>query len=107
QNKIMVIGNLADPITPFISAKAVADGLGDSAVLLKHNGYGHTSLYMHSNCTVAATSKYFTTGELPSTGTVCESLLCSNAIMDISDISVVLHALGRSIILSRRKLAVS
>ncbi|CAE6492002.1 unnamed protein product, partial [Rhizoctonia solani] len=73
QNKILVIGNLADPITPFISAKAVVDGLGDSAVLLKHNGYGHTSLYMHSNCTVAATSKYFTTGELPLAGTVCET----------------------------------
>ncbi|CAE6414083.1 unnamed protein product [Rhizoctonia solani] len=73
QNKIMVIGNLADPITPFTSAKAVADALGNSAVLLKHNGYGHTSLYMHSNCTVAATSKYFTTGELPQTGTVCET----------------------------------
>ncbi|KAH7335772.1 TAP-like protein-domain-containing protein [Rhizoctonia solani] len=73
KSKIMVIGNLADPITPFISAKAVADGLGDSAVLLKHNGYGHTSLYMHSNCTVAATSKYFITGELPPTGTVCET----------------------------------
>ncbi|KAG8727613.1 hypothetical protein FRC11_012814, partial [Ceratobasidium sp. 423] len=72
KNKIMVFGNLADPITPFISAKAVADALGDSAVLLKHNGYGHTSLYMHSNCTVAATSKYFTSGELPPTGTVCE-----------------------------------
>ncbi|ELU45231.1 TAP-like domain-containing protein [Rhizoctonia solani AG-1 IA] len=40
QNKIMVIGNLYDPITPFASAKAVAEGLGDSAVLLKHNGYG-------------------------------------------------------------------
>ncbi|KAJ1300403.1 hypothetical protein OPQ81_005222 [Rhizoctonia solani] len=73
KNKIMVIGNLADPITPFTSAKAVADALGDSAVLLKHNGYGHTSLYMHSNCTVAATSKYFMTGELPPKGTVCET----------------------------------
>ncbi|CAE6463673.1 unnamed protein product [Rhizoctonia solani] len=73
QNKIMVIGNLYDPITPFISAKAVAEALGDSAILLKHNGYGHTSLYMHSNCTIAATSKYFTTGELPPTGTVCET----------------------------------
>ncbi|CAE6502965.1 unnamed protein product [Rhizoctonia solani] len=49
QNEVLVIGNLADPITPFISAQAVADGLGDSAVLLKHNGYGHTSLSMHSN----------------------------------------------------------
>ncbi|CAE6498727.1 unnamed protein product, partial [Rhizoctonia solani] len=73
KNKIMVIGNLADPITPFVSAKAVADALGDSAVLLKHNGYGHTSLYMHSNCTVAATSNYFISGELPSAGTVCET----------------------------------
>ncbi|CAE6498743.1 unnamed protein product [Rhizoctonia solani] len=73
KNKIMVIGNLADPTTPFVSAKAVADALGDSAVLLKHNGYGHTSLYMHSNCTVAATRKYFTSGGLPSAGTVCET----------------------------------
>ncbi|CAE6378531.1 unnamed protein product [Rhizoctonia solani] len=73
QNKIMVIGNLYDPITPFISAKVVADALGNSAVLLKHNGYGHTSLYMHSSCTVAATSKYFITGELPPTETVCET----------------------------------
>ncbi|KAF8750769.1 MEROPS serine peptidase family S33 [Rhizoctonia solani] len=73
QNKIMVIGNLYDPITPFASAKAVAEGLGDSAVLLKHNGYGHTSLFMHSSCTVAATSNYFTAGELPPAGTVCET----------------------------------
>ncbi|KAH7335773.1 TAP-like protein-domain-containing protein [Rhizoctonia solani] len=73
KNKIIVIGNLADPVTPFGNAKAVAEALGDSAVLLKHNGYGHTSLYMHSNCTLAATSKYFTTGELPPNGTVCET----------------------------------
>jgi hypothetical protein len=37
---ISIVGNLYDPITPFISAKAVADALGNSAVLLKHNGYG-------------------------------------------------------------------
>ncbi|KAG8761909.1 hypothetical protein FRC11_012319 [Ceratobasidium sp. 423] len=73
KNKIIVIGNLADPTTPFVSAEAVADALGDSAVLLKHNGYGHTSIVMHSNCTVTATNKYFTSGELPPAGTVCET----------------------------------
>ncbi|KAF8598570.1 hypothetical protein BDV93DRAFT_609757 [Ceratobasidium sp. AG-I] len=72
-NKILVIGNLADPITPYISAKRVADALGDSAVLIKHLGYGHTSLVMNSNCTVAATVKYFTKGEAPSSNLVCET----------------------------------
>ncbi|EUC55050.1 hydrolase, putative [Rhizoctonia solani AG-3 Rhs1AP] len=72
RNRIMVIGNSVDPITPFGNAKAVAEALGSSAVLLKHNGYGHASIYMHSSCTVAATSKYFITGELPPKGTVCE-----------------------------------
>lgn len=72
RNKIVVIGNLDDPVTPFISAKHVADALGDSAVLLKHNGYGHTSIFMRSGCTLAATAKYFTTGEHPAPGTVCE-----------------------------------
>ncbi|CAE7136267.1 unnamed protein product [Rhizoctonia solani] len=73
ENKIIVIGNLYDPVTPFGNAKLVAEALGDSAVLLKHNGYGHTSLVMHSSCTLAATRKYFTTGELPAAGTVCET----------------------------------
>ncbi|KAG8696109.1 hypothetical protein FRC08_007355 [Ceratobasidium sp. 394] len=39
-NTILVIGNLADPITPFISAKRVANAFGESAALIKHNGYG-------------------------------------------------------------------
>ncbi|CAE6402210.1 unnamed protein product [Rhizoctonia solani] len=73
RNKIMVIGNSVDPIAPFGNAKAVAEALGSSAALLKHNGYGHTSIYMHSSCTVAATNKYFITGELPPNGTVCET----------------------------------
>jgi hypothetical protein len=34
------IGNEADPITPLISAERVAGALGDSAVLIKHMGYG-------------------------------------------------------------------
>ncbi|CAE6440885.1 unnamed protein product [Rhizoctonia solani] len=48
-NPILVIGNEADPVTPYISAKKVADRLGDSAILIQQDDYGHTSLAMHSN----------------------------------------------------------
>ncbi|QRW02523.1 Abhydrolase domain-containing protein [Ceratobasidium sp. AG-Ba] len=72
-NKIIVIGNLADPITPYVSAKRVADALGNSAALIKQNGYGHTSLFMHSDCTVNATVKYFLDGVAPSEFLECET----------------------------------
>jgi hypothetical protein len=40
-NKILVIGNKGDPITPLASAKKVAELLGPgSAVLLERDGYG-------------------------------------------------------------------
>lgn len=34
------IGNEADPVTPYISAKRVADALGDSAILIEQDDYG-------------------------------------------------------------------
>lgn len=37
---ILVIGNKADPITPFKDAKSVADMLGDSAILIEQDGFG-------------------------------------------------------------------
>ncbi|KAG9085836.1 hypothetical protein FRC06_003432 [Ceratobasidium sp. 370] len=39
-NPILVIGNEADPITPFKNAKRVADALGESAVLIEQDDYG-------------------------------------------------------------------
>lgn len=40
-NKILIIGNKADPITPLGSAKQLAELLGPkSAVLLERDGYG-------------------------------------------------------------------
>ncbi|KAG9124513.1 hypothetical protein FRC07_011335 [Ceratobasidium sp. 392] len=49
KNTILVIGNEADPITPFRSAQSVAHALGDSARLVQQDDYGHTSLAMHSD----------------------------------------------------------
>ena len=40
-NKVLVIGNKGDPITPLASAKKLASLLGaKSAVLLERDGYG-------------------------------------------------------------------
>ncbi|KAH7344213.1 Alpha/Beta hydrolase protein [Rhizoctonia solani] len=70
-NPILVIGNEADPVTPFISAKNVADALGDSAILIEQDDYGHSSLAMHSACTISALQDYFVNNKLPSEDKLC------------------------------------
>jgi hypothetical protein len=45
--------------------------MGRSAVLLTHDGYGHTSFGQFSRCTLAAVARYLVRGSLPSPGTVC------------------------------------
>ncbi|KAG9122808.1 hypothetical protein FRC07_000644 [Ceratobasidium sp. 392] len=68
---ILVIGNEADPVTPFVSAKSVADALGDSAILIEQDDYGHASTAMHSDCTFAAIFAYFVNGMLPASDKFC------------------------------------
>ncbi|KAG8717828.1 hypothetical protein FRC08_006557 [Ceratobasidium sp. 394] len=70
-NPILVIGNEADPITPYKNAKSVADALGESAVLIEQDDYGHVSLAMKSNCTFAALNNYFLDNQLPSADQFC------------------------------------
>ncbi|CAE6461451.1 unnamed protein product [Rhizoctonia solani] len=70
-NPILVIGNEADPVTPYIVAKKVADALGDSAILIQQDDYGHTSLAMHSDCTISALQDYFVDNKLPSQDILC------------------------------------
>ncbi|KAI5892383.1 alpha/beta-hydrolase [Schizophyllum commune H4-8] len=64
-NKILVIGNQADPVTPFRNAKQVADQLGESAVLIEQSGYGHGSIAEYSNCTMSILQSYFESGKTP------------------------------------------
>ncbi|KAL1714504.1 Alpha/Beta hydrolase protein [Schizophyllum commune] len=64
-NKILVIGNQADPVTPFRNAKQVADQLGESAVLIEQSGYGHGSIAEYSNCTMDIVQSYFESGKTP------------------------------------------
>ncbi|CUA77042.1 similar to GF20795 [Rhizoctonia solani] len=73
-NTILVIGNTADPVTPYKNAKWVADTLGCSAVLIEQGGYGHVSRRMPSNCTISAVQKYLVHNELPEQDTLfCET----------------------------------
>ncbi|CAE6457439.1 unnamed protein product [Rhizoctonia solani] len=72
-NPILVIGNKADPVTPFVSAKKVADALGDWAFLIQQDKYGHTSFAMHSNCTITALEQYFIHNKLSTRELHCET----------------------------------
>jgi hypothetical protein len=67
---ILVVGNTADPATPYQDAVAMSHDLAD-ARLLTVDGYGHTALANPSSCVAAAEDSYFVTGTLPPPGTVC------------------------------------
>ncbi|CEL63020.1 Carboxylesterase B OS=Mycobacterium tuberculosis GN=caeB PE=3 SV=1 [Rhizoctonia solani AG-1 IB] len=70
-NPILVIGTEGDPVTPLASAKKVADALGDSAILIEQDDYGHLSIAMHSNCTISALQDYFVNNKLPGQDKLC------------------------------------
>ncbi|KAF8319323.1 hypothetical protein DL93DRAFT_2225266 [Clavulina sp. PMI_390] len=71
--KVLVIANQGDPITPKGGAELVASMLGNSSAFLLRDGYGHTSLGEASTCTSAVISQYFTNGTTPALGTVCST----------------------------------
>ncbi|KAG8736013.1 hypothetical protein FRC10_009886 [Ceratobasidium sp. 414] len=65
-NKIIVIGNEADPSTPFLSAKSVADALGDSAILIEQDDFGTNQvLFPGSGITKNTLSALAATSEAP------------------------------------------
>ncbi len=72
KNPILVIGTTFDPATPYANARRVAHLLGN-AVLLTHDGYGHTSEADPSACVVRATSAYLVQLITPPKRTVCRS----------------------------------
>jgi hypothetical protein len=67
-----VVGTRADPRTPYPGARAVAGLLGN-AVLLTHDGYGHTTTVDRSACVIARMGDYLTGLTTPPPGTVCPS----------------------------------
>ncbi|KAL1864612.1 hypothetical protein Daus18300_007629 [Diaporthe australafricana] len=68
---ILYVANMADNITPLVSARNNSAGFEDSVVLVQ-NSYGHTSLAAPSVCTAKVIRAYFQAGTLPRDGTACE-----------------------------------
>ncbi|KAF8320850.1 hypothetical protein DL93DRAFT_2216208 [Clavulina sp. PMI_390] len=69
--KVLIIANQGDPVTPRASAELVAGMLGNSSAFLLRDGYGHTSLGENSTCTSAVITQFFNNGTTPALGTVC------------------------------------
>ncbi len=70
ENPVLVLNNRFDPATPLHNAQATAAELGDGRVLVV-DGYGHTSLDVHSACATAAVVRYLTDLAVPAAGTSC------------------------------------
>ncbi|KAI1505989.1 Alpha/Beta hydrolase protein [Biscogniauxia marginata] len=68
---ILYVANIADNITPLVSARNNSEGFPGSVVLVQ-NSYGHTSLSAASTCTAGYIHSYFQNGTLPAPSTSCE-----------------------------------
>jgi pimeloyl-ACP methyl ester carboxylesterase len=69
-NPVLVVGTTFDHATPYASAVAMSELLGD-ARLLTLDGYGHTALLNPSACVMAYQDDYYIHGTLPPPGTRC------------------------------------
>ncbi|KAI0369591.1 alpha/beta-hydrolase [Pilatotrama ljubarskyi] len=71
-NRILVVNNVLDPITPLSNAEVLAGLLGDDARLVVQRGFGHTTLQSPSRCLNEIFLAYLTNGTLPEGNeTVC------------------------------------
>jgi pimeloyl-ACP methyl ester carboxylesterase len=68
--KVLVIGNLHDPATPYQGAKDLAATMGN-ARLLSWDGQGHTSYLEGSSCADGYVNQYLVHQTLPPAGEVC------------------------------------
>jgi hypothetical protein len=71
-NRIVVMGNVKDPVTPYESAQKVYEMLGEnSAALVKTMSYGHAFSSQASTCNLKVIRDYYVDGVLPEKGKTC------------------------------------
>jgi pimeloyl-ACP methyl ester carboxylesterase len=68
--KVLVVGNLHDPATPYQGAIDLAKTMGNAA-LLSWNGEGHTSYLKGSSCIDNYVNNFLVRGALPPANTTC------------------------------------
>ena len=68
--KVLVIGNLHDPATPYQGAKDLTTTMGN-AELLSWDGEGHTSYLQGSSCVDNYVNAYLVSATLPPANTTC------------------------------------
>ncbi|KAI0350508.1 alpha/beta-hydrolase [Trametes cingulata] len=72
-NKILVVSNVFDPVTPLSNAEVLAGLLGDDARLVVQRGFGHTTIRLPSQCTNEIFLSYLINGTVPEgNDTVCD-----------------------------------
>ncbi|KAJ3247208.1 hypothetical protein HDU78_005015 [Chytriomyces hyalinus] len=71
KNKVLLIGNTLDIVTPLKNAQTVERIMDGNAVLLHHDGYGHCSTSQKSTCTINAVKAFYTNGTYPDSGAFC------------------------------------
>ncbi|KAJ3413549.1 hypothetical protein HDV05_007850 [Chytridiales sp. JEL 0842] len=72
-NKILLVGNVKDPVTPLEEAQQIQKVLGDeNSVLLTSGAYGHCSSSQKSACVERWLRGYMVDGVLPEPGERCE-----------------------------------
>uniref|UniRef100_A0A093W186 Putative hydrolase n=2 Tax=Talaromyces marneffei PM1 TaxID=1077442 RepID=A0A093W186_TALMA len=69
---LMLVSTTLDPVTPLKSAKKMSSRFNGS-IVLEQSSEGHTTGSGPSVCSAKAIRKYFQTGQLPETGTLCYS----------------------------------
>lgn len=70
KTKVLVVGNINDPATPYQGAKDLARTMGN-AELLTWDGEGHTSYLQGSTCIDKYVDKYLISATLPPARTTC------------------------------------
>jgi len=72
KNRVLVIGNTIDPVTPLKAAEHAVQLLGSrNAVLVEHQAVGHTTFAQHSNCTQSIVLNFLLDSKLPTENTKC------------------------------------
>ncbi|KAL4885726.1 TAP-like protein-domain-containing protein [Aspergillus karnatakaensis] len=69
---LLFVNNILDPVTPLQSAKTMHVAFPGSG-LLQQDSEGHCTLAAPSICVSQSIRKYFQTGELPASGTICDA----------------------------------